>query len=112
MKKEYITKKKLTFATLSVMAVCLTGGLVYYIGSVNNEDPTASNESHARVEDNVDVANTDKVPGVVIQPLDEEIKGEIIETNPLNPYKVIENYIPNVIEPKVVGNGILNVVEP
>lgn len=38
MKKDYNTKKKATIAALSLTAVCLTVGLFYYVGTLNNSE--------------------------------------------------------------------------
>lgn len=40
MKKDYNTKKKVTIIALSLTAVCLAGGLFYYVGTLNNSEPT------------------------------------------------------------------------
>lgn len=39
MKKDYNTKKKATIIALSLTAVCLAGGLFYYVGTLNNSEP-------------------------------------------------------------------------
>lgn len=52
MKKNYMVKKKAVITTLSLAAVCLAGGLFYYINTMGSQSPEASTESlsHANVE--------------------------------------------------------------
>lgn len=50
MKKDYNSKKKVTIAALSLVAVCLVVGLVYVMGTMNNEPPALPVESKPPVE--------------------------------------------------------------
>lgn len=45
MKKDYNSKKKVTIAALSAVALCLAGGLFYYVGTLDNTTPPISAES-------------------------------------------------------------------
>lgn len=45
MKKNYTAKKKAFITTLSLAAVCLAGGLFYYINTMGGQSPEASTES-------------------------------------------------------------------
>ena len=42
MNKDYNKKKKITIAALTVAAVCLAGGLCYYMSILNHNEPPAS----------------------------------------------------------------------
>lgn len=42
MNKDYNKKKKITIAALTVVAVCLAGGLCYYMSVLNHNEPPAS----------------------------------------------------------------------
>lgn len=53
MKKEYTTKKKAVIAALSLVAVCLAGGLFYYIGTMGGQPQVTPVESTAPVETQV-----------------------------------------------------------
>ena len=53
MKKEYTTKKKAVIAALSLVAVCLAGGLFYYIGTMGGQPQETPVESTAPVETQV-----------------------------------------------------------
>lgn len=50
MKKDYNSKKKATIVALSLVAVCLVVGLVYVMGTMNNEPPALPVESKPPVE--------------------------------------------------------------
>lgn len=39
MNKEYNKKKKITIIALSLVAICLVGGLFYYMGTLDNAEP-------------------------------------------------------------------------
>ncbi|HWP51551.1 MAG TPA: DUF6550 family protein [Clostridia bacterium] len=45
MKKDYTVKKKAVITTLSLAAVCLAGGLFYYINTIGGQPPEAFTES-------------------------------------------------------------------
>ena len=53
MKKDYNTKKKAAIAALSIVAVCLAGGLFYYIGTMGGQPQEAPVESTAPAETQV-----------------------------------------------------------
>ncbi|WFR59175.1 hypothetical protein QA584_08845 [Anaerocolumna sp. AGMB13025] len=53
MKKDYSTKKKAAIAALSIVAVCLAGGLFYYIGTMGGQPQETPVESTAPVESQV-----------------------------------------------------------
>ena len=53
MKKEYTTKKKAVIAALSLVAVCLAGGLFYYIGTMGGQPQETPAKSTAPVETQV-----------------------------------------------------------
>ena len=53
MKKDYSTKKKAAIAALSIVAVCLAGGLFYYIGTMGGQPQETHVESTAPVESQV-----------------------------------------------------------
>ena len=42
MNKEYNKKKKITIIALSLAAICLAGGLFYYMGTLDNAEPPVS----------------------------------------------------------------------
>ena len=42
MNKDYNKKKKATIIALSLAAICLAGGLFYYMGTLDNSEPPAS----------------------------------------------------------------------
>lgn len=51
MNKEYNKKKKVTIIVLSLAAICLAGGLFYYMGTLDNaEPPVAQTESQPDTE--------------------------------------------------------------
>lgn len=50
MKRDYNSKKKVTIAVLSLVVVCLVVGLVYVMGTMNNEPPALPVESKPPVE--------------------------------------------------------------
>lgn len=45
MKKDYKSKKKITIVALSAVALCLAGGLFYYVGTMDNITPPFPAES-------------------------------------------------------------------
>lgn len=53
MKKDYSTKKKMTIAALSIVAVCLARGLFYYTGTMGGQAQEIPAESTAPVETQV-----------------------------------------------------------
>lgn len=53
MKKDYTTKKKAVIAALSLVAVCLAGGLFYYISTLSGQPQETPVESTAPVETQV-----------------------------------------------------------
>ncbi|MGC6175112.1 DUF6550 family protein [Lacrimispora sp. 38-1] len=53
MKKDYSTKKKAAIAALSIVAVCLAGGLFYYTGTMGGQPQETPVESMAPVESQV-----------------------------------------------------------
>jgi hypothetical protein len=53
MKKDYSTKKKAAIAALSIVAVCLAGGLFYYTGTMGGQSQETPVESTAPVETQV-----------------------------------------------------------
>lgn len=53
MKKDYSTKKKAAIAALSIVAVCLAGGLFYYTGTMGGQPQETPVESAAPVETQV-----------------------------------------------------------
>lgn len=53
MKKDYSTKKKMTIAALSIVAMCLTGGLFYYTSTTGGQPQEIPAESTAPVETQV-----------------------------------------------------------
>ncbi len=53
MKKDYSTKKKAAIAALSIVAVCLAGGLFYYTGTMGGQPQETPVESTAPVESQV-----------------------------------------------------------
>lgn len=55
MKKDYNSKKKATIMALSLAAICLVGGLIYYVGSMGSEPPALPVESKPPVETEVTV---------------------------------------------------------
>lgn len=50
MKKDYKSKKKITIAALSAVALCLAGGLFYYVGTMDNTTPPLPAESAPPVQ--------------------------------------------------------------
>lgn len=56
MNKEYNKKKKITIIVLSLAAICLAGGLFYYMGTLNNiESPVSQTESQPDTKAEVNV---------------------------------------------------------
>lgn len=56
MNKEYNKKKKITIIVLSLAAICLAGGLFYYMGTLNNiESPVSQTESQPDTKTEVNV---------------------------------------------------------
>lgn len=53
MKKDYSTKKKAAIAALSIVAVCLAGGLFYYTSTMGGQPQETPVESTAPVESQV-----------------------------------------------------------
>ena len=53
MKKDYSTKKKATIAALSIVAVCLAGGLFYYTSTMGGQPQETPVESTAPVDTQV-----------------------------------------------------------
>ena len=53
MKKDYSTKKKAAIGALSIVAVCLAGGLFYYTGTMGGQPQETPVESTAPVESQV-----------------------------------------------------------
>ncbi|MDD3393265.1 MAG: hypothetical protein PHG19_01310 [Anaerotignum sp.] len=53
MKKDYSTKKKAAIVALSIVAVCLAGGLFYYTGTMGGQPQETPVESTAPVESQV-----------------------------------------------------------
>ncbi|MCH1948176.1 hypothetical protein MCJ35_03045 [Enterocloster sp. OA13] len=54
MKNEYNKKKRITIITLSAVAVCLAGGLFWYMGTLGNtQPPVAQTESQPETEPTV-----------------------------------------------------------
>jgi len=53
MKKDYSTKKKAAIAALSIVAVCLAGGLFYYTGTMGGQPQETPVESTAPMETQV-----------------------------------------------------------
>lgn len=50
MKKDYSTKKKAAITALSIVTVCLAGGLFYYVGTMGGQSQKSPVESTAPVE--------------------------------------------------------------
>lgn len=56
MKNEYNKKKRIAIITLSALAVCLAGGLFWYMGTLGNtQPPTVQTESQTEPEQTVTV---------------------------------------------------------
>jgi len=53
MKKEYTTKKKVVIAALSLVTICLAGGLFYYVSTMGGQPQEMPVESTAPVESQV-----------------------------------------------------------
>ena len=101
MKRDYMKKKKITIATLSVVALCLAGGLFYYVDTMNSAPPIEPIEPSSKVEDSIVVpeienpapTNPDDMVGDITEPDKGDIgdtsepttDGEVIETNPVKP---------------------------
>ena len=68
MKKDYNTKKKAAIAALSIVAVCLAGGLFYYTGTMGGQPQEAPVESTAPVETQVVMPEITTEPSSTTEP--------------------------------------------
>ena len=56
MKNDYTKKKRITIIALSAVAVCLVGGLIWYMGTLGNtQSPTSPTESQPETETSITV---------------------------------------------------------
>ncbi len=90
MKKDFNTKKKITVVALSVVAVCIAGGLLYSIGGTEQVPQNEPSEEVSKEVD-VDIVVPEISDVIVIDPstdiIVEDEKGDdvddVIETNPV-----------------------------
>lgn len=68
MKKEYTTKKKAVIAALSLVAICLAGGLFYYVSTMGGQPQETPVESTAPVESQVVVPEITTEPSSTTEP--------------------------------------------
>lgn len=88
MKKDYSTKKKMTIAALSIVAVCLAGGLIYYTSTMGVQPQEIPAESTDPVETQV------VVPEINTGTTAEDTKDD--ESVIVSPSKKIEEEQPDV----------------
>ena len=85
MKKDYTTKKKAVIAALSLVAVCLAGGLFYYIGTMGGQSQETPVANTAPVETQIVVPEI--TPEATPKPAQTDSRISDVETseNPVEP---------------------------
>lgn len=69
--KKYNTKKKVTITLLSLTAICLAGGLFYYVGTMKTEPPVNDTPSIVSEESDVNVREIDVPDKPTLDPQDD-----------------------------------------
>ncbi|MFI3238913.1 MAG: DUF6550 family protein [Lachnospiraceae bacterium] len=122
MKKDYNTKKKFTIATLSVVAICLVGGLFYFMSDDENKEVNDSIPDTSVLEETIVVPEIEM--DIIIDPStdlipDEEIEVEttIISTDdeddkPLTQYDAVTPTDDSAPEVNENGEEEVKVYEP